>query len=52
MLDRLVGEGGDPEAIVEAEGLGAIGGGDELEPRRRAALEANPDVVESCARAT
>ena len=30
MLDRLVAEGGDPRAIVEAEGLGAMGGGDEL----------------------
>ena len=47
VLDRLVAEGGDPAAIVEAEGLGAIGGGDELDavvagrarrqPRRRRA---------------
>jgi aspartyl-tRNA(Asn)/glutamyl-tRNA(Gln) amidotransferase subunit B len=46
VLDRLVAEGGDPAAIVEAEGLGAIGGGDELEPVVRAALEANPDIAQ------
>jgi len=45
VLDRLVAEGGDPAAIVEAEGLRAIGGGDELEPLVQAALDANPDVV-------
>ena len=38
-------EGGDPEAIVDAEGLRAIGGGDELEPLVAAALDAHPDVV-------
>ena len=46
MLDRLVAEGGDPAAIVEAEGLGAVGGSDELAPVVRAALEANPDVAD------
>jgi aspartyl-tRNA(Asn)/glutamyl-tRNA(Gln) amidotransferase subunit B len=46
VLDRLVAEGGDPAAIVEAEGLRAMGGGDELEPIVQAALDANPDVVE------
>jgi aspartyl-tRNA(Asn)/glutamyl-tRNA(Gln) amidotransferase subunit B len=45
VLDRLVREGGDPEAIVEAEGLRAMGAGDELEPLVAAALEAHPDVV-------
>jgi aspartyl-tRNA(Asn)/glutamyl-tRNA(Gln) amidotransferase subunit B len=45
VLDRLVREGGDPEAIVEAEGLRALGGGDELEPLVAAALDAHPDVV-------
>jgi aspartyl-tRNA(Asn)/glutamyl-tRNA(Gln) amidotransferase subunit B len=45
VLDRLVAEGGDPAAIVEAEGLRAIGGGDELDPLVQAALDANPDVV-------
>jgi aspartyl-tRNA(Asn)/glutamyl-tRNA(Gln) amidotransferase subunit B len=46
VLDRLVAEGGDPRAIVDAEGLGAIGGGDTLEPIVERALEANPDAVE------
>jgi aspartyl-tRNA(Asn)/glutamyl-tRNA(Gln) amidotransferase subunit B len=46
VLDRLVAEGGDPEAIVEAEGLAAIGGGDELAPVVEAALAANADVAE------
>ncbi|HYF25281.1 MAG TPA: Asp-tRNA(Asn)/Glu-tRNA(Gln) amidotransferase subunit GatB [Baekduia sp.] len=46
VLDRLVAEGGDPRAIVEAEGLGAVGGEDTLAPIVAAALEANPDVAE------
>jgi aspartyl-tRNA(Asn)/glutamyl-tRNA(Gln) amidotransferase subunit B len=46
VLDRLVAEGGDPEAIVESEGLAAIGGGDELAPIVDAALEANADAAE------
>jgi aspartyl-tRNA(Asn)/glutamyl-tRNA(Gln) amidotransferase subunit B len=46
VLDALVAEGGDPRAIVEREGLGAIGGGDTLEPIVQQALDANPDVVE------
>ncbi|MFN8131428.1 MAG: Asp-tRNA(Asn)/Glu-tRNA(Gln) amidotransferase subunit GatB [Solirubrobacteraceae bacterium] len=46
VLARLVEAGGDPAAIVQAEGLGAIGGGDELAPAVAAAIEANPDVVE------
>jgi aspartyl-tRNA(Asn)/glutamyl-tRNA(Gln) amidotransferase subunit B len=46
VLDRLVAEGGDPAAIVEAEGLGAIGDGNELEPLIQAALDANPDIAE------
>jgi aspartyl-tRNA(Asn)/glutamyl-tRNA(Gln) amidotransferase subunit B len=46
VLDRLVAEGGDPRAIVEAEGLGAIGGGATLEPIVQAALDANPDVAD------
>ncbi|HSD80752.1 MAG TPA: Asp-tRNA(Asn)/Glu-tRNA(Gln) amidotransferase GatCAB subunit B, partial [Solirubrobacteraceae bacterium] len=46
VLDHLVAEGGEPAAIVEAQGLGAIGGGDALEPVVQAALDANPDVVE------
>ncbi len=46
VLDRLVAEGGDPAAIVEAEGLGAVGGADELAPIVSAALQANPDVTD------
>ena len=47
MLDRLVADGGDPAAIVEAEGLGSLGGGDdELTPIVEAALEANADAAE------
>ena len=46
VLDKLVAEGGDPAAIVEAEGLGAVGGSDQLSPIVAAALEANPDVAE------
>ena len=46
VLDRLVAEGGDPRTIVEAEGLGAIGDGGELEPLVQQALDENPDVVE------
>ncbi len=46
VLDALVAGGGDPATIVEAQGLGAVGGADELAPIVRAALEANPDVAE------
>ena len=46
ILAKLAADGGDPRAIVESEGLGAIGGGDELAPIVAAALEANPDVAE------
>jgi len=46
VLDRLVAEGGDPERIVEDEGLAAIGGGDELSPIVDAALQANADAAE------
>jgi aspartyl-tRNA(Asn)/glutamyl-tRNA(Gln) amidotransferase subunit B len=46
VLDKLVAEGGDPKAIVEAEGLGAVGGADELAPIVEQALAANPDVAE------
>ena len=46
VLDRLVAEGGYPEQIVEAEGLGAIGGGDEQAPIVDAALAANADAAE------
>lgn len=46
VLDVLVAEGGEPQAIVEREGLAAVGGGDELRPIVQAALDANPDAVE------
>jgi aspartyl-tRNA(Asn)/glutamyl-tRNA(Gln) amidotransferase subunit B len=46
VLDQLVAEGGDPQAIVADRGLGAIAGGETLEPIVQAALDANPDVAE------
>ncbi len=47
VLDKLVAEGGeDPAAIVEAEGLAAIGGDDELGAIVAAALAANADAAE------
>jgi aspartyl-tRNA(Asn)/glutamyl-tRNA(Gln) amidotransferase subunit B len=46
VLDRLVADGGDPKAIVAAEGLGAVGGADELAPIVERALSANPDIAE------
>lgn len=46
VLDKLVAEGGSPEAIVEAEGLGAMEGGDELSGIVDAALAANGDAAE------
>ena len=46
-LDHLVSDGGDPAAIIEAEGLGAMGGGDgALAPLVEAALAANADATE------
>jgi aspartyl-tRNA(Asn)/glutamyl-tRNA(Gln) amidotransferase subunit B len=47
VLDRLVADGGDPLAIVEAEGLAAMGGGaDALDPIVEAALAANAGAAE------
>jgi aspartyl-tRNA(Asn)/glutamyl-tRNA(Gln) amidotransferase subunit B len=46
VLEKLIAEGGNPSAIVEAEGLGAIGGGDELASVVAAALAANPDAAQ------
>jgi aspartyl-tRNA(Asn)/glutamyl-tRNA(Gln) amidotransferase subunit B len=46
VLDRLVADGGDPLAIVEAEGLAALDGGDDLAAVVAAALAANADAVE------
>jgi len=46
VLDLLVAEGGEPRAIVEAEGLGAIGGDDELAGLVDAALAANASAAD------
>jgi aspartyl-tRNA(Asn)/glutamyl-tRNA(Gln) amidotransferase subunit B len=46
VLDTLIADGGDPAAIVEAQGLSAVGGEDTLAPIVAAALAANPDVAE------
>jgi aspartyl-tRNA(Asn)/glutamyl-tRNA(Gln) amidotransferase subunit B len=46
VLEKLVAQGGDPAAVVDAEGLGAVGGADELTPVVQAALDANPDIAE------
>lgn len=46
VLDRLVAEGGEPAAIVAAEGLGALGDGDELAGIVAAAIAANADAAE------
>ncbi len=45
VLDRLVADGGDPGEIVAAEGLGALGGGEELEQIVAAAIAANADAA-------
>ncbi len=45
VLDRLVAEGGEPAAIVEAEGLAALDGGDELAAIVAAALAAHPEAA-------
>ncbi len=46
VLDRLVADGGDPLEIVQAEGLAALDGGDELAGVVAAALAANADAAE------
>ena len=46
VLDQLVEHGGEPEAIVAAEGLEAVGGADELAPIVAEALDANPELTE------
>jgi aspartyl-tRNA(Asn)/glutamyl-tRNA(Gln) amidotransferase subunit B len=47
VLERMAGNGGgDPEQIIEAEGLGAMEGGDELDAIVDAALAANADAAE------
>ena len=46
VLDRLVEVGGDPEAVIEAEGLGAMGDGDELAAIVARVIDEHPDVAE------
>jgi len=46
VLDKLVEQGGDPAAIVEAEGLGAMQDEGALDGAIDAALAANPDIAE------
>ena len=47
VLARLVAEGGDPAAIIEAEDLAAIGGDDgELAEMVARAIEADPDAAD------
>jgi aspartyl-tRNA(Asn)/glutamyl-tRNA(Gln) amidotransferase subunit B len=46
VLDRLVAEGGDPRAIVEVEGLAAMGDAEDLGAIVAAALAANADAAE------
>jgi aspartyl-tRNA(Asn)/glutamyl-tRNA(Gln) amidotransferase subunit B len=46
VLERLVTKGGDPAAIVEAEGLAAVSDAGELEGVVVAALAANEDAAE------
>ena len=46
VLDRMVESGGDPAAIVDAEGLGAMGDGDELAGIVARVIADNPDIAE------
>src|SRR5919202_1892096 len=46
VLDRLVAQGGDPAAIVDSEGLGAMGDGDEHGSLVAEAIQANADAAE------
>ena len=46
VLDRLVAQGGDPLAIVQAEGLEAMEGGEDLAAIVAEALAANADAAE------
>jgi aspartyl-tRNA(Asn)/glutamyl-tRNA(Gln) amidotransferase subunit B len=46
VLDRLIADGGEPRAIIEAEGLAAMDGGSELAEIVAAALAANADAAE------
>jgi aspartyl-tRNA(Asn)/glutamyl-tRNA(Gln) amidotransferase subunit B len=46
VLDRMIADGGDPSAIVQAEGLAAMDGVEELAAVVAAALAANADAAE------
>jgi aspartyl-tRNA(Asn)/glutamyl-tRNA(Gln) amidotransferase subunit B len=46
VLDKLIAGGGEPLAIVEAEGLAAIDGGDDLAAIVAAAIAANADAAQ------
>jgi aspartyl-tRNA(Asn)/glutamyl-tRNA(Gln) amidotransferase subunit B len=46
VLEKLIAEGGEPQAIVESEGLAALGDSDELAAIVAAALAANADAAE------
>ncbi len=46
VLDALVADGGEPQAIIEQQGLAAMDGGDELAGIVAAALEANGDAAQ------
>jgi aspartyl-tRNA(Asn)/glutamyl-tRNA(Gln) amidotransferase subunit B len=46
VLERLVAEGGEPQAIVERENLGALGDSGQLEAVVAKVISENPDVVE------
>jgi aspartyl-tRNA(Asn)/glutamyl-tRNA(Gln) amidotransferase subunit B len=46
VLELLIAEGGDPAQIVEAQGLGAVGGEDTLAPVVQEALAANPEIAD------
>jgi aspartyl-tRNA(Asn)/glutamyl-tRNA(Gln) amidotransferase subunit B len=46
VLDRMVEHGGDPAEIVEQQGLGAMGDGDELAAIVARVIDEHPDVAE------
>ena len=46
VLDGLVASGGDPEEVIEREGLGAMGDADELAAIVTRVIDAHPEVAE------
>lgn len=46
VLGELIAAGGDPGEVVEREGLGQLGGGEELDGIVEAAIEAEPEAAE------